>query len=62
MAEAFRIQTTQTAAEIVPAWGNVPALPQGDLPEGLSSYLRDLGLDGAHLAKVMFPGPVYRGR
>jgi hypothetical protein len=53
MSERFRIPTTQTAAEIVPALGDLPDLPQGDLPEVLSNYLKQLGLNGAHLAKVM---------
>jgi len=53
MAEKSRIPTTQTGAEIVPALGDLPVLPQGDLPEGLATYLKQLGLNGTHQAKVM---------
>ena len=53
MAEGFRIPTTKPAAEIVPGVGRGPEQPEAGLPEGLSTYLRDLGLDGAHLAKVI---------
>ena len=53
MAEGLRINATQTTADIALDMGNQPSLPQGDLPEDLATYLKELGLDGAHLAKVL---------